>query len=288
MLEKITEVSFIILQIILPKHLLSRLIAKLGDSKISWIKNILINLAIDVFNIDTDEALSADPDDYPTFNDFFMRKLKEGARPIAQDKQSIISPSDGLISQYGKIEHDTLIQAKGKYFSLTTLIGGNQELAEKFIDGQFATIYLSPRDYHRVHMPCDGQLKESIYVPGELFSVNQTTAKHIDNLFARNERLVCIFDNKQGSIASIMVGAMLVAGIETVWSGQVVPPVNPIAEYSSHKADKIKLAKGDEMGRFKFGSTVILLFQKDSMKWNENIEAGMSVKMGQTIGEWLS
>ena len=288
MLEKITEISFIILQIILPKHLLSRLIAKLGDSKISWLKNMLINLAIDVFNINIDEAISTDPNDYLTFNDFFMRKLKEGARPINHDKQTIISPSDGLISQCGKIEYDTLIQAKGKYFSLTALIAGNQELAEKYIDGEFATIYLSPRDYHRVHMPCDGQLTESIYVPGELFSVNQSTAKHIDNLFARNERLVCIFDNKHGPVASIMVGAMLVAGIETVWSGQVVPPLHAMSEFSSSKNSKIKLAKGDEMGRFKFVSTVILLFPKNSMKWNESIAAGSSVKMGQAIGEWLS
>ncbi len=287
MLQKFTEVSFIILQIILPKHLLSRWIAKLGDSHISWLKNILINLAIDVFNIDINEAESDDPDDYPSFNDFFMRKLKDGARPIAKGKQNIVSPSDGLISQIGKIENDTLIQAKGKYFNLTDLIGGNKELAEQFIDGFFATIYLSPRDYHRVHMPCDGQLTESIYVPGELFSVNQSTATHIDNLFARNERLVCIFDNKQGPVASIMVGAMLVAGIETVWSGQVVPPVHATSEFSNRKAEKIKLGKGDEMGRFKFGSTVILLFPKDSMKWNDDMHAGMNIKMGQAIGEWL-
>lgn len=286
MFEKITEISFIIIQILLPKHLLSRWVAYLGNTKIVWLKNILINLAVDVFDIDIEEAFSSDPDDYPCFNDFFMRQLKADARPIDKDKNNVVSPCDGMVSQCGRIENDTLIQAKGKYFNLTTLIGGNSKLAEEFIDGYFATIYLSPRDYHRVHMPCDGQLSESIYVPGEIFSVNQKTTKHIEGLFARNERLVNIFQTKQGSMASIMVGAMLVAGIETVWAGQIVPPVNPISTFTSKKPGEIKLLKGEEMGRFKFGSTVILLFPKDSIQWNEDMIAGASVKVGEAIATY--
>jgi len=177
--------------------------------------------------------------------------------------------------------------AKGKYFELQTLLGGDKTLAEKFVNGHFATIYLSPKDYHRVHMPCDGKLLNSIYVPGELFSVNKTTAQHIQGLFARNERLVNIFESPKGPMASIMVGAMLVAGIETVWNGQVVPPLNAISTFSYGEKEKIKLAKGDEMGRFKFGSTVILLFTKSTIAWHEDFICGKVVKMGEAIGDYL-
>jgi phosphatidylserine decarboxylase len=286
MMKKSLEISFILLQLILPKHLLSRLVAKLGDTRISWLKNLLINLAIDAFNIDIDEAISSDPDDYASFNDFFMRELKEGAREIDSDALNIISPADGLVSECGKIEKDLLIQAKGKYFDLKSLLGGDQALAENFLDGHFATIYLSPRDYHRVHMACDGKLSKSIYVPGELFSVNQITATHIRALFARNERLVNVFDSKNGLSVSIMVGAMLVAGIETVWGGQVVPPKSAISTYESGKPEKVSLKRGEEMGRFKFGSTVILLFPKDTIEWNEDFLAGKIVKMGEAIGSY--
>lgn len=287
MLKKIIDIAFIVLQIILPKHLLSRIIAKAADSENYFLKKILINLAIDAFNINVDEAISSKPKDYRNFNDFFMRQLKEGARSIDDKPNNIASPCDGEVSQCGSIEKDCLIQAKGKYFNLKTLVGGDEKLAEKFINGQFATIYLSPKDYHRVHMPCDGQLKNSIYVPGELFSVNKTTAEHIQGLFARNERLVNIFESPKGSMASIMVGAMLVAGIETVWSGQVVPPVSAISTFNADEKEKIKLSKGEEMGRFKFGSTVILLFPENTIQWNEDFVSGKLVNMGEAIGFYL-
>lgn len=287
MLKKIIDISFIILQIILPKHLLSRMIAIAADSEIPFVKKILIHLAIDAFNINIDEAISEKPSDYINFNDFFMRQLKAGARTVNIDPNKLASPCDGEVSQCGKIEKDLLIQAKGKYFDLKTLLGGDENLAKQFINGHFATIYLSPKDYHRVHMPCDGQLKQSIYVPGELFSVNKTTAEHIQGLFARNERLVTIFESPKGPMASIMVGAMLVAGIETVWAGQVVPPKTAITTFSGDKAEKIKLAKGDEMGRFKFGSTVILLFPENTMEWNDDFVSGKVVRMGEAIGWYL-
>ncbi len=285
--EKIMNVVFIILQVVLPKHLLSRWLAHAGDTRIIWIKNTLINLAIDAFNINVEEAVSADPNDYESFNDFFMRRLKAGARPVDSSTNSIISPADGLVSQCGKIEKNLLIQAKGKYFDLKSLLAGDEQLANYFEDGHFATIYLSPRDYHRVHMANKGQLRQSIYVPGELFSVNQTTAEHIRNLFARNERLINVFSNEQGLSISIMVGAMLVAGIETVWAGQVVPPKAAISTFNTQQQKDIVLDKGEEMGRFKFGSTVILLFPKDSIEWNEHFQAGTPVKMGEAIGRYI-
>jgi len=288
MLKKTLDIAFIIIQVLLPKHLLSRLIAKLGDTEIAWLKNTLINIAIDAFKINMEEAAFHRPKDYLTFNDFFMRPLKDDARIVDKKQKNITSPCDGEVSQCGKIEQGSLIQAKGKYFDLLALLGGSSELTEKFNNGHFATIYLAPKDYHRVHMPCNGELNESIYVPGELFSVNQSTAQHIDGLFARNERLINVFTNgKKGNVASIMVGAMLVAGIETVWGGQVVPPKTAISCYQSSKQEAIKLKKGEEMGRFKFGSTVILLFPEGAMDWLEDFTPGTKVNMGQAIGKYL-
>lgn len=287
-MKSFLNITFIILQVVLPKHLLSRLVAYAANSKVRWFKNVLINLAVDIFRIDTQEAISDDPDDYATFNDFFTRELKEGARNIETDKSIICSPCDGTVSQCGKIENGFLIQAKGKHYELTNLLAGNKALSDTFRNGHFATIYLSPRDYHRVHMPCDGKLTQSIYVPGELFSVNQNTTEHIQGLFARNERLISIFDDTQSKsvMASIMVGAMLVAGIETVWAGQVAPPRSAITTFDTQKQKAIKLKKGEEMGRFKFGSTVILLFPENSMNWMEDFQAGKTVKMGEAIGRY--
>jgi len=287
MFKKIINTCFIILQVILPKHLLSRIIGRIADSENPFIKKILINLAIVVFDINIEEAISKNPSDYINFNDFFMRRLKEGARIINQDTNKIVSPCDGEVSQCGIIDKNLLIQAKGRYFDLTTLVGGDENIAQRFLNGHFATIYLSPKDYHRVHMPCDGNLLHSIYVPGELFSVNKTTAEHIQNLFARNERLVNIFETPNGPMASIMVGAMLVAGIETVWGGQVVPPKTAISIFNTGKVEAIKLLKGEEMGRFKFGSTVILLFPENTVSWNEDFVSGRTLAMGEAIGNYL-
>lgn len=287
-MKKFLTIIFIILQVVLPKHLLSRLIARAANSKLRWLKNTLINLAVDIFHIDIQEAISDDPNDYATFNDFFTRELKEGARSIETDKNIICSPCDGTVSECGKIENGFLIQAKGKYYELSTLLVGNKALTQSFQNGHFATIYLAPRDYHRVHMPCDGKLTQSIYVPGELFSVNQNTTEHIQGLFARNERLISVFADTHSKdvMASIMVGAMLVAGIETVWAGQVTPPRSAITTFNTQKQKTIKLKKGEEMGRFKFGSTVILLFPENSMNWLEDFQTGKIVKMGEAIGRY--
>jgi len=276
MFKQIIDVVFIILQV--------RLVAKVAETRITWLKDFLIRLAIDVFDINIGEAISPHTRDYENFNAFFTRELKEGCRPVDKSKKSFVSPSDGVVSQFGKIEHGTLIQAKGKYYSLEALLGGNKVLSEKFMNGEFATIYLSPRDYHRVHMPCNGKLTHSIYVPGELFSVNKTTAENINGLFARNERLINIFETEHGPMASILVGAMLVAGIETVWAGQVVPPKSAMNTFELKQEQNIELKKGDEMGRFKFGSTVILLFPENCIHWQENVQLDQFLKMDEKIG----
>lgn len=280
--SRLSDKLFIIVQHCLPQHLLSRLIGYLAETKISWLKNCLIRQFVGHFNVDMQEAERTDIESYINFNDFFTRALKTGARPIAGDMQGIISPADGAVSEAGTIENNTLIQAKGRSYKLTDLLGGNKALAEQFSNGSFATIYLSPRDYHRVHMPLDGKLLKTMYVPGKLFSVNQTTVDAVPDLFARNERLVCIFDSPAGPMAVILVGAMIVAGIETVWGGQVTPkPRQPISiDYPT----AINLQKGDEMGRFKLGSTVIVLFAKDAAGWQADASPAATLQMGQLIG----
>lgn len=283
MLKQIIDTTFIILQFLLPKHLLSRLVAHLAESKIGWLKNILIRLAIDVFGINMSEAISENPEDYASFNDFFTRELRPGIRPIEKAKNILCSPCDGLISQSGPILNSKLIQAKGHDYQLIDLLAGKKSLSNQFENGQFATIYLSPKDYHRIHMPCDGELSSSIYVPGELFSVNKVTANNIDRLFARNERLINIFQTDKGPVAVILVGAMLVAGIETVWGGQIAPPKEAISTFESSIPEKVKLLKGEELGRFKFGSTVILLFPEGMSEWEDYISPDLSIKMGESI-----
>ena len=194
----------------------------------------------------------------------------------------MVSPADGAVSQLGKIELGKVFQAKGRDFSVTTLLGGDSERAATFLNGEFATIYLSPKDYHRVHMPCAGKLLETVYVPGDLFSVNPTTAQGVDGLFARNERLVCMFETEYGPMAMVLVGAMIVAGIETVWSGQVCP-LPKKAQVQDYTQSEIRLQKGQEMGRFKLGSTVVLCFPEDSVKFLEEIRAESPLVMGQAL-----
>ena len=276
---------FIWLQYLLPQHLLSRLTGWFAQSDIPWIKNNLIKWFISYFKVDMSEAEQPMAVLYQNFNDFFTRRLKEGARTIEGDEKSIVSPADGAISQIGDISNDNIIQAKGQNYSAQSLLGGDPELAELFGDGKFATIYLSPKDYHRVHMPFAGVLKKMIYVPGDLFSVNNVTAENVPNLFARNERLVCVFETEQGPMAMVLVGAMIVAAIETVWAGQITPlPRQVITTDYAQAMDNICIEKGEEMGRFKLGSTVILLFGKDLMAWVDNLPAQSSVKMGKVLG----
>jgi phosphatidylserine decarboxylase len=276
---------FILFQHVVPQHLLSRLAGRLADCTNPWVKNRFISWFAKKYRINMTEALVEEPTAYPSFNAFFTRELKPGIREIDQDAAAIVSPADGAISQMGAIEHGRIFQAKGRGYGLTTLLGGYEELATPFKNGYFATIYLSPRDYHRVHMPFKGTLRETVYVPGDLFSVNQTTAENVDQLFARNERLVAIFDTEAGPMAMILVGAMIVAGIETVWDGQVAPVLRQTVRtpYSPEPKAPITLEKGEEMGRFKLGSTVVLLFGPNAIEWIDTLKAESAVKLGEKM-----
>lgn len=273
---------FVALQRLLPKHALSRLIAKAAESKNLRLKNWLIERAIKAFDINIDEAASSDINDYENFNSFFTRALKDGVRPIDADSNTIVSPADGSVSQAGPINHHRIIQAKGSDYSASRLLG-NSEQAKSYDNGSFATIYLSPRDYHRVHIPAAGKLLSTRYIPGDLFSVNDQTAQALPNLFARNERLVCEFESEIGNFAVVFVGAMLVAGIETVWGGFETPGPGAVRE-TDFSDQSLSFMKGDEIGRFKFGSTVILLFQNQKTSWTDNIEHHATVCMGEKIG----
>lgn len=277
---------FILLQHLLPQHLLSRLVGRFADCRAPWIKNTFIRWFARRYGVNMQEALIEDPTAYDTFNAFFTRELKPGARTVDAAGDAIVSPADGAISQLGAIEHGRIFQAKGRGYGLSTLLGGDMEMAEPFKNGLFATIYLAPKDYHRVHMPVAGTLRETVYIPGDLYSVNRTTAASVDQLFARNERLVALFDTEQGPMAMVLVGAMIVAGIETVWAGQVAPlPRKPIrTRYDARPDAGIRLDKGDEMGRFKLGSTVILLFGPEALRWNEALGADSPLRLGQRIG----
>ncbi len=274
---------FVVLQYLLPQHLLSRAVGWLAENETPWLKNFLIEKFIRQFGVNMNEAAEPDYKRYRSFNQFFTRALADGARLICDD--DVCCPADGQVSQAGIIEHGRIFQAKGHSFTVQELLGGDEQLAALFDGGLFATVYLSPRDYHRVHMPVAGRLLRSIYIPGDLFSVNTTTAENVPNLFARNERLVAIFDTEYGEMAVVLVGAMIVAGIETVWAGQVAPRLRKIETQDFVNAPApVHLKKGEEMGRFKLGSTAIVLFRKSSdLEWE--VKAGDAVKMGQEFAD---
>ncbi|MFK7732441.1 MAG: archaetidylserine decarboxylase [Pseudomonadales bacterium] len=274
------ETLFILLQKILPQHLLSRATGWLADVEWLWLKNALIGMFISQYDVNMDEAVHSEPAAYKHFNEFFTRPLKDGVRPLADSQQFILSPADGAISQLGKIESGDIFQAKGQSYTAAQLLGGNAERAKPFENGEFITVYLSPRDYHRVHAAIGGELKASTYLPGELFSVNEATARNVPQLFARNERLVGLFDTDLGEVAVVMVGAMIVAGIETVWGGRM-------SADSSMPDTPVQLSAGDELGRFYLGSTVILLFEPGKIRWLEDMSAGAPLKMGQAIAELI-
>ena len=283
-MNPVTEKLFALLQLILPHHALSRLVGALARSETPWIKTLFIDTFRKRFAVDLAQAEIEDADQFDSFNAFFTRALKPGARPICDEADAIVSPADGAISQLGPIRGSDLLQAKGRYFSLFELVGGDGALASEFINGQFATVYLSPKDYHRVHMPVSGTLREMIYVPGRLFSVNQATTRQIPDLFARNERAVCVFDTDYGPVAVILVGAMIVAGIETVFAGQITPLARQVTR--QHFADRpaIRLDRGDELGRFLLGSTAIVLFPPGVAEFNAGLAADSPVRMGEKIG----
>ncbi|MEO0443012.1 MAG: archaetidylserine decarboxylase [Pseudomonadota bacterium] len=275
---------FILFQYIVPKRLLSRLADKLAECQVPWFKDRLIRWFIRQYQVDMSIASNPDPHSYRHFNDFFTRALATGKRPIAAGENTICCPADGRISQIRRIQQGRIFQAKGQEYSLLELVGADSTVADQFQGGSFATLYLSPKDYHRVHIPLDGTLEQMMHIPGELFSVNDTSAKHVPRLFARNERVLCIFATKAGPMAVIMVGAMIVASIETVWSGLITPQKKQVRTWCYRKAHPLKFNKGDEIGRFKLGSTVIVLFGKEMTTWSEQLSAGSTVKMGQAIG----
>jgi len=282
----VKEKIFILLQKIVPQHLISRIVGRFAQCTNTTVKNQFISWFIAKYNVDMSLAKIEDPTQFENFNAFFTRELKEGVRPI-DDTCDLVFPADGAISQLGDIDQGRIFQAKGKSFSLNAILGGDQKLSKKFEQGKFATIYLSPRDYHRVHMPITGKLIETIYVPGDLYSVNQSTAENIDELFARNERLVAIFETQAGPMAIILVGAMIVAGIETPWAGQVCPAAKAlIKDHYCHSArEDIIIEKGEEMGRFKLGSTVVLLFGEDAIDWQAHLYPQMPTILGEAMAD---
>ena len=274
---------FITFQHIVPQHLLSRGVGRLAASENTFVKNTFIKNFAAKYQVNMAEALEENPLAYKSFNDFFTRALKPNARPIAADSKAIISPADGAISQIGAITADKIFQAKGHDYSVTTLLGGDEQRAAAFVGGQFATVYLSPKDYHRVHMPFTGKLTQMIYVPGDLFSVNTTTAENVPNLFARNERVVCLFDTEVGQMAVVLVGAMIVAGIATTWAGNLAPQGKNVV--TTNYDGSLTLKKGDELGRFYLGSTAIVLFGANVMQWRNNLTATTPVRMGEAMGQ---
>lgn len=278
----------ILTQYLAPQHALSRFAGCLAESRWVWLKNRLIRYFINNHDVNVNEALLPDLSDHPNFNSFFTRYLKPELRPIAAAPDALACPADGCMSQLGAIQGETLIQAKGFHFSVQSLLGGSFEQASRFQDGCFATIYLAPKDYHRVHMPFAGTLRETIYIPGQLFSVNQKTASLVPNLFARNERLVCLFDTAIGPMAIVLVGAMLVSSIHTVWGSDTHSKTITHQSYPLPNSSPVTLAKGEELGHFKMGSTVIILFSKKTVAWSNNISENMTVRMGQQLGQTLN
>ena len=266
---------------ILPHHFISRIVFWLSRVQKRWFKNLLINNYARHFKIDMRDALEPSLAAYPSMNAFFTRALKPDARPLAAG-DDLVSPVDGTISQIGKIDDGELFQAKGHHYSLVKLLGGDATLSKPFEEGGFATIYLSPRDYHRIHMPLDGTLTDMIYVPGRLFSVAPFSVNHVAGLFARNERVVCLFDTAYGKLAVILVGAISVAAIGTTWAGLITPPPGKNIR-AIHYEDNILLKRGMEMGRFNMGSTVILLTENNAPEWLPELKAEQKVKMGQAL-----
>jgi phosphatidylserine decarboxylase len=269
-------------QYLMPKQLLTVLAGKFASASLGGLTTAVIRRFVARYNVNMAEAANPDIASYPSFNEFFTRPLREGARPLAD--ADFVCPVDGAISQLGKIDRHNIFQAKGHNYTITALVGGNADLAAKFEDGSFATLYLSPRDYHRIHMPCAGRLRHMIYVPGELFSVNPTTARGVPGLFARNERVVCVFDGEFGPFVLTLVGATIVGSMATVWHGMVNPPRTRSIREWHYKDREVVLEKGQEMGRFLLGSTVVMLFPKDTLNFNPAWQPANGINMGEVMG----
>ncbi len=277
---------FAALQRILPTHFMSRVVHWATRLRTAWFKNFLISRFMSGFNISLEEAQVQNPRSFTSFNDFFTRALIDGMRPLPEDPQMAACPVDGKLYQAGNIEAGRIFQAKGQSFDVVSLLGGNHDRAAPFMGGQFATIYLAPSNYHRIHMPIDGRVSSQIYVPGRLFSVNPATARAMPELFARNERVAVIFETAVGPVAMVLVGALFVGSIETVWSGEITPPHrNKIdVRHYDNETDAIRLKRGQEMGRFNMGSTVILLTGPEVLNWSKQLKPGEPVRMGQPLG----
>ena len=271
-------------QYIMPQLYLTQLAGWFAQQKWGAVTHFVIKVFAKKYNVDMSEAKKENFSDYESFNQFFIRELKDDARKINENSTALCLPADGRVSQIGHIDDERLLQAKGHFFSLSDLLAGDEELVNTFKNGEFATIYLSPRDYHRVHMPCDATLRKMIYVPGDLFSVNPFLAGHVPNLFARNERVICVFDTAFGPMVQILVGATITASMSTVWAGVINPPRTGEVKVWTYQGDNaIKLTKGQEMGAFQLGSTVINLFPANSVTLAEHLEVDVPVRMGEIL-----
>lgn len=269
-------------QYLIPKQALTVCAGKVASARAGKLTTSLIRWFVGKYQVNMDEAANPDIAGYASFNEFFTRPLRADARP--QASSDFISPVDGAISQFGPIQKDQIFQAKGHSYSSTALVGGDAELASQFQDGNFATLYLSPRDYHRIHMPCDGRLTRMIYVPGALFSVNPTTARGVPGLFARNERVVCVFESTFGSFVLTLVGATIVGSMATSWHGVVNPPRSSTVREWHYDDQPINLKKGEEMGKFLLGSTVVMLFPRNTLDFNPEWVSAKPVRMGEMMG----
>jgi len=272
-------------QYLLPKRLLTVFAGHVASWHGGPVTHAIIRKFIAKYRVNMDEAADPRPESYASFNDFFTRPLRDGARPIANSP--FVCPVDAAISQFGPIEHDQIFQAKGHSYSTRALVGGDQQLAHQFDHGHFATLYLAPKDYHRIHMPCEGRLKRMIYIPGDLFSVNPLTARHVPSLFARNERVVCVFDTPYGPFVNVLVGATIVGSVQTVWHGVVNPPRTREVREWRYDDQNIVLGKGDEMGRFLLGSTVVMLFPKNVVSFHPDWEPTRPVRLGEAMATVL-
>jgi len=266
----------------MPKQALTVLAGKFANARLGGLTTAMIRRFVARYGVNMQEAVNPDIASYASFNEFFTRPLRGDARPLAE--ADFICPVDGAISQFGAIQRDNIFQAKGHSYTATALVGGDAELAAQFADGSFATLYLSPRDYHRIHMPCAGRLQRMIHVPGALFSVNPTTARGVPGLFARNERVVCVFDGEQGPFVLALVGATIVGSMATVWHGVVNPPRSRTVRVWRYDDKQITLNKGEEMGRFLLGSTVVMLFPHNTLRFNPEWSPARAIRIGEAMG----
>jgi phosphatidylserine decarboxylase len=282
----VSERSEVLLQYLLPKRAITEFGRHIASMRGGAVTTAIIRWFVGKYGVDMAEADNPDITSYASFNDFFTRALKPGARPLAA--ADLICPVDGAISQFGPIEGDQIFQAKGHHYSTTALVGGDRELAARFDGGSFATIYLSPRDYHRIHMPADGRLARMIYVPGDLFSVNPATARGVPGLFARNERVVCVFESARGPFVLVLVGATIVGSMATVWHGLVNPPRTRDVRDWRYDTQQVVLRQGEEMGRFLLGSTVVLLFPEGPCRFNPAWAPGAAVRLGEAMANFTA